>query len=141
MEFDIDKFLEIHSMVHFDEDEHPRDDKGRFTEKGTIDVAEATLKTTASAANILAKGISARDDRPIGKKYSYPKYKNISNEELQKRINRLNLEKQYSDLKGDTKYVKSGNDMLRETMQTLATILTISATVIGAIAKFKSDSN
>ncbi len=63
-----------------------------------------------------------------------PSYKNLSNEELTARINRLTLEQRYSSLKGDSKYVKSGSEIAREILQTIGAVVAIGASGI-AIAK------
>ncbi len=67
-----------------------------------------------------------------------PSYKNLSDEELIARINRLNLEQRYSSLKGDSKYVKSGSEKAREILQTIGAVVAIGASGI-AIAKGVSD--
>src|SRR5690606_19291831 len=45
-------------------------------------------------------------------------YSKISDTELRNRINRLNMERTYGDLTGDTKRVRSGSDWTREALQT-----------------------
>ena len=47
--------------------------------------------------------------KPIRKDYS-----DIPNQELEKRIKRLELEHRYGDLTGDTKYVKSGSEKVTD---------------------------
>lgn len=58
-------------------------------------------------------------------------YPNLSNQELNERVNRMNLEQRYSDLKGDTKYVPSGKDKAREALQTISAFAVLGATIIG----------
>lgn len=53
------------------------------------------------------------------KKIYNKKYEDLSTEELQRRIQRLNAERQYSDLIGDTKIKKSGLKIASELLQTV----------------------
>ena len=64
-------------------------------------------------------------------------YRNISTTELRKRVNRLSLERQYSDLMGDTKYVMSGRDKVREILQTVGAGLGIGASTVGIALAIK----
>lgn len=69
---------------------------------------------------------------------TYPvKYDNLSDEELNARVNRLVKEHQYSDLKGDTKYVKTGSEKTREILQTIGAALGIASTAAGIIYLYK----
>lgn len=58
---------------------------------------------------------------------SYPE---LTDQELQKRINRLQSEQRYSDLVGDTKYVKSGGEKFRETLQTVGSAVAIAGSAV-----------
>jgi hypothetical protein len=64
-------------------------------------------------------------------------YSNISDDELKKRVARLNLEKQYGDLSGDSKKIRSGADWVHETLQDSAIIVGIASTAIGIYLAFK----
>ena len=57
------------------------------------------------------------------------KYPNMTDKELQDRINRMSLEQRYSDLSGDTKYVKSGGEKAKEILQTVGAIAGIGISV------------
>lgn len=52
-------------------------------------------------------------------------YSKISDTDLRARVNRLNMEKQYGQLSGDTKRMRSGSDYVRETLQNAAIAATI----------------
>lgn len=82
-----------------------------------IDDVGSAVSTTAGAA----KGVSEQIRNIPTKTGSVVrgKYSNISDAELQKRINRLSLEQRYSDLVGDTHYVKSGGEKVKEIFQTV----------------------
>lgn len=60
-------------------------------------------------------------------------YSDLSDAELQKRVNRLNLEQRYSDLVGDTKYVKSGGEKAKEIFQTVGALAGFVAAVTPAV--------
>lgn len=109
------------------EEQHPRDDKGRFT-VAAFQTSGQILKGIQDVSNEATK-------IPIEKgKTTYGKYPNISDQDLNKYVNRLNLEHRYSDLKGDTKYVKSGQEKTRELLQTIGAVAGVAGTVMGTIA-------
>ena len=56
-------------------------------------------------------------------------YPNMTDKELQDKINRMTLEQRYSDLKGDTKYVKSGGEKAKEVLQTVGAVAGIGVTI------------
>jgi len=92
-----------------------------------------------NAANNVKTASNALSSIPVksGKtqRGSYPE---LSDAELQKRVNRLNLEQRYSDLVGDTKYVSSGGEKARELFQTIgaiATVAVIAYPIVKDIAK------
>lgn len=57
-------------------------------------------------------------------------YKDISDEELNKRVRRMQLERQYGDLTGDAKYIASGKEKTREYLQTIGAGLGIILSII-----------
>lgn len=67
------------------------------------------------------KETKIKDDRP---------YKEISDEELNKRVRRMQLERQYGDLTGDTKYVQTGKEKTRERLQTIGALLGIGVSAL-----------
>ena len=60
---------------------------------------------------------------------------NLNKRELQEKINRLNLERAYGDLSGDTKYVKTGKEKAREILQTAGAALAIASTAVAIYAQ------
>lgn len=92
---------------------------------------EEATRGASSAASTAASIINTqRGSQAIRKDYS-----NLSNEELQKRVNRLNLERAYGDLSGDTKYVKTGKEKTREILQTVGATLAIASTAVAIYAQ------
>lgn len=77
---------------------------------------------------------------PIGKSghKEYKDYKELNDNELRQKINRIKNERELSDLEGQTKYIKSGKDKAREILQTLGAVIGIAGTVIGIVATVKS---
>lgn len=94
-----------------------------------------TGETAAKASQEILKGISDFTSdiakQPVSQKGQIVrgKYPELTNEELQSRINRLSLEQRYSDIKGDTKYVKSGEEKTKEGLQKLSVISGILASL------------
>lgn len=68
-------------------------------------------------------------------------YSNISDEEMRKRVNRMSLERQYGDLTGDTKYVMTGREKVREYMQTAAGALGIIGSIVAIALSIKNLKN
>ena len=63
-------------------------------------------------------------------------YPNLTDKELQDKINRLSLEQRYSDLKGETKYVKSGGEKAKEILQTVGAVAGIGLSVAMILKAF-----
>lgn len=145
--------LQDDELEHWDETKHPRGKGGRFistggsvevsktpktsTGSGTVSRSEVAASVATASGNILrgVQNISNEASKiPVEKgetkRGSYP---NMTNQELQTRINRLQLEQRYSDLKGDTKYVKSGGEKTREVLQTIGAVAGIGASIAVAI--------
>ena len=98
----------------------------RASAKEASALEEAT-KGASSAASTAASIINTqRGSKAIRKDYS-----GLTDQELQRRVNRLNLERAYGDLSGDTKYVKTGKEKAREILQTTGAALAIAATAVG----------
>ena len=102
----------------------------RAVAKEASSLEEAT-KGASSAVSTAASIINTqRGSKAIRKDYS-----NLSDKELQEKINRLNLERAYGDLSGDTKYVKTGKEKVREILQTAGATLAIASTAIAIYAQ------
>lgn len=88
---------------------------------------EESTRGASSAASTAASIMNTqRGSQAIRKDYS-----ELTDQELQRRVNRLNLERAYGDLSGDTKYVKTGKEKAREILQTTGAVLAIAATAVG----------
>lgn len=102
----------------------------RAVAKEASSLEEAT-KGVSSAVSTAASIINTqRGSTAIRKDYS-----NLSDKELQEKINRLNLERAYGDLSGDTKYVKTGKEKAREILQTVGSTLAIASTAVAIYAQ------
>ena len=97
----------------------------RAVAKEVSSLEEAT-KGASSAASTAASIINTqRGSQAIRKDYS-----GLTDQELQRRVNRLNLERAYGDLSGDTKYVKTGKEKAREILQTVGATLAVASTAV-----------
>ena len=94
--------------------------------------AKAILDGTSKSANEAAKLIGN-----VGKNKSKivnnKDYSNIDDNELKSRINRINMEKTYGELTGDTKRTRSGSDWTREVLQTVGAVVGVAGTVAATI--------
>lgn len=89
-------------------------------------VLEDVTGSVSGAVNTAASLLQTqRGSKAIRKNYS-----SLSDKELQDRINRLNLERAYGDLSGDTKYVQTGKEKTREILQTIGATLGIAAAAV-----------
>lgn len=148
------------------DDKHNQAKAKEAEKKALEDINEETKKVNQINANIKAKQEYARLTTPqsdagksitktgeavatLGKQVGeapfgesghkeYAKYENLNDEELRRKINRLKSEREYSDLTGDTKYVKTGKDKAREILQTLGAVLGIVGTGVTIIATIKN---
>lgn len=94
--------------------------------KSTMDILNAAKTISNETANLAAP---KKGSKIVNKK----NYKNMSDEELRKKVNRLQLERQYGDLTGDNKYVMTGREKVRETLQTVGSLITIAGGVVGIV--------
>lgn len=94
-----------------------------------------TGKTITEVGTGLSK-IGSQMPSKAGKSV-YKKYDELNDEELRKKVDRIRKEHELSDLQGDTKYVKSGEDKAREAIQSFGALLSIVGTVVGIVAAVK----
>lgn len=93
-------------------------------------------KDLGEAAKNLMK---AGDELPTKKgKYMHRDYTKLSNQDLEKRIRRLELEDRYGQLSGDSKYVKSGSEKVADVLKYLGSALAVVASGV-IIAKTVQD--
>lgn len=108
--------------------------------------SEATEKEYDNSINMIREGqnitsslsVLARDPKK-GSNRSNPKetkfevpgpYSNLSDDELRKIVNRMQLERQYGDLSGDAKYTLTGREKTREYLQTVGALLGIGVSAL-----------
>lgn len=76
-----------------------------------------------------------------GTKRQSGSYPEMTDEELQKKVNRLSLESRYSDLVGDTKYTKTGSEWTHEILQDVGILATVAASATGIYLAIKGAKN
>lgn len=108
--------------------------------------SDATEKEFDNSINMIREGqnitsslsVLARDPKK-GSNRSNPKetkfevpgpYSNLSDDELRKIVNRMQLERQYGDLSGDAKYTLTGREKTREYLQTVGALLGIGVSAL-----------
>lgn len=121
--------------------------------------SDATEKEFDNSINMIREGqnitsnlsVLSRDPKK-GSNRSNPKetkfeipgpYSNLSDDELRKIVNRMQLERQYGDLSGDAKYTLTGREKTREYLQTIGALLGIgvSALTIYKLIQRKNNNN
>ena len=80
------------------------------------------LESDGKALSEASKALSKVSQIGTGNKSKTVKkdYSKMTDEALRKKVNRLNLERQYGQLTGDLKSVRSGSDWVHEVLQTTA---------------------
>lgn len=89
-----------------------------------------TLNDMSKAIETITKNYHPNPGETI--RGSYPE---LTDQELQRRILRLQNEQRYSDLVGDTKYVKSGGEKFRETLQTVGSAVAIAGSAVAVTSQ------
>jgi hypothetical protein len=98
--------------------------------KAILDGSSSSLNTAANAVGNIGKNKS--------KTVKTQDYSKLSDSELREKINRLNMEKSYGELTGDTIRVRSGSDWAREILQTTGAVVAIGASIAGTIVAINS---
>jgi hypothetical protein len=88
------------------------------------------MKETSKLANQTSNLTKSK-----GGKKSKKDYSKISDKELRERVNRLNLERNYANLTGDS---RRGADFVRESLQTLGSVLAVGTTAVSLYITLKS---
>lgn len=100
--------------------------------KSSKDILESIKNVTKESSKLL---------EGKGKPKKIPaKYPELSDADLQKKLNRLKMEEQYSDLLGETKVVKSGSEKAKDVLQTIGAVAGIGVSlvvILQAIINFK----
>ena len=100
-------------------------EKYRAAAKEASALEESTRGASSAASTAASIMNTQRGSKAIRKDYS-----ELTDQELQRRVNRLNLERAYGDLSGDPKYVKTGQEKAREILQTAGATLAIASTAV-----------
>jgi hypothetical protein len=87
-------------------------------------ILSGTSKTLKDTGDIIGN-IGKNKSKTVNK----ADYSKLSDEELRKKINRLNMERSYGELTGDTKRVRNGQDWTREILQTTGAVAGVAATI------------
>lgn len=99
---------------------------------------KAKVQIVKEAQNMAITGANAIDTSTKGsKRVNKADYSKIPDDEMRRRINRLQMEKTYGDLNGDNKYVMTGKEKFKETLQTIGAILGIGASALTIGLLFK----
>lgn len=85
-----------------------------------------SLEKTSKILNESTKFGKGPKSKTIKKDYS-----KLSEQELRKRVERLNLEEQYARLSGDSKKVRTGGDWVHEILQDSAIVVGMASSAIG----------
>ena len=119
--------------------------------------SDATEKEFDNSINMIREGqnitsslsVLARDPKK-GSNRSNPKetkfevpgpYSNLSDDELRKIVNRMQLERQYGDLSGDAKYTLTGREKTREYLQTIGALLGIGVSALTIYKLIRRNNN
>lgn len=94
--------------------------------RNTAQDAKKILNDGSDILNSTARLMPTGNGKTVRKNYSH-----MSDDDLRKKINRLQLEESYGRLTGETKYVKSGSEKAREILQTAGAVIAIGATAAG----------
>ena len=90
-------------------------------------------KNITSDLSVIARDPKKGSKRfnPKETKFEIPdSYSKLSDDELRKVVNRMQLERQYGDLSGDTKYYLTGREKTREYLQTIGAVLGIGVSAL-----------
>lgn len=111
-----------------------QNEDGSLTSEGKkrlLEESGAAIRTgkTLESLNKIATGPKSKTVRKD--------YSKLTDAELQKRVNRLNLEENYGRLTGDTKKVRSGGDWTRELLQSTGIIVSTLGSAVAIYATLK----
>lgn len=117
---DMEKWLEEDAEL----EQKQRAEAAEGIAKGTTEIFKGVSTASNQLANMMPTG---------GGKTVHPDYSEISDAELAKRLNRINLENNYARATGEAKYMKTGSEKAREILQTIGAVAGIAA-ILGGIA-------
>lgn len=99
-------------------------------EKDIRETHESIMDTIAAARSIANESANLAAPSKGSKLVNKKDYSKMSDEELRKKVNRLQMERQYGDLTGDNKYVMTGREKARATLQTIGSLISIVGGVV-----------
>ena len=105
----------------------------KLYEKDIRESHESVMDTLAAARTIANESANLAAPKKGSKLVNEKDYTKMSDEELRKKVNRLQMERQYGDLVGDNKYVMTGREKVRETLQTVGSLITIVGGAVGIV--------
>lgn len=94
--------------------------------KSNINLQSKALRESSKMMDEAAKAIPHKPGQYVKQDYS-----KLPNDELERRIRRLELEDRYGKLSGDTKYIKSGSEKAKDLLHTVGSVLAVAATAVG----------
>lgn len=100
--------------------------------------AEKIVNNTRNISNDLLKGYDQikKSQKDPNEEERNKKISEMTDDELRKRINRLEMEKRYKDL--DSRQINNGKDYVRETFEIVGTGISIATSAVGIIAAIKA---
>lgn len=105
----------------------------KLYEKDIRESHESVMDTLAAARTIANESANLASPKKGSRLVNEKDYTKMSDEELRKKVNRLQMERQYGDLVGDNKYVMTGREKVRETLQTVGSLITIAGSIVGIV--------
>lgn len=135
----------LRRYAHVDPDDYENmteKEKSEFQRIGAVNYrsaakqAEATEQAIGSTRN-LASSAAQLAETHKGSKAIRKDYSDLSDDDLRMRVNRLNLERSYGDLTGDTKYVMTGREKAHEFLQSAGAVLGIIGSAVGIYIALK----
>lgn len=94
--------------------------------KSNLNLQSKALRESSKMMDEAAKAIPHKPGQYVKQDYS-----KLPNDELERRIRRLELEDRYGKLSGDTKYIKSGSEKAKDLLHTVGSVLAVAATAVG----------
>lgn len=112
-----------------------RKDKNGNPVSGAMQVSKDIKNVTDSASSLL-DNIDQAKKRKAGDQYDYSEIKKMSDEELRRRINRINMERQYASM--TQREVVSGEQKAREVLQDVGEVVSIVGGIASTVMVVKS---
>ena len=108
------------------ENQNNKNNKDDNKPKSNLNLQSKALRESSKMMDEASKALPHKPGQYVKKDYS-----KLPNDELERRIRRLELEDRYGKLSGDTKYVKSGSEKAKDLLHTVGSVLAVAATAVG----------